>query len=498
MSEAEQTAEAETRRLLEAVREIQQRVRARYPAGDAPGLNVPLADLMPLLHARDAAEAKVASIGTVNPRPPGLLNDAIQAVKRLVARLLDWHVREQVEFNRGVIECINRTLEAFNQLNRSLAALDRAVAGLADEARQLRDLRHHWTEWRQGWEQKLAANEIHYLRGLADLQAAFEQRVGSLEAALRYRVDQLEQSQRRWLAEAEGRFRELAGRQHSEFTAALARASEEWSAAAARTALEAEQRLAGEWERFRLDCERLIHHELRVVRQRLASAPAAVAAPPSAPSAAVPRLDWLGFAQRFRGPEEHVKQAQRWYVERFRGCRNVVDLGCGRGEFLELMAEAGIPARGVDLSEEFVALARSKGLAAERADLFDFLASLADHSLDGLFCAHVIEHLSPERLPRLIELAAAKLCRNGLAAFETPNPECLAALAKHFYVDPTHVRPVPASLLVHYLEEAGFGAIEVRPLAPAVDSFPALADLPEAFRSAFFGGLDYAVLARRL
>lgn len=498
MSDARQAAEAETEQLLAAVREIQQRVRARYPAGETSGLRIPLADLMPLWHARDAAEAKVASIGTVNPRPPGLVNNAIQAAKRVVARLLDWHVREQVEFNRGMIECVNRTLEALNQVNRSLAALDSAASGLADEARQLRDIRHHWTEWRQGWEQKLAANEIHYLRGLAELQAAFEQRAASLEAAFRYRVDQLEENHRRLLAEAEGRFRGLAERQHSDFTAALARAGEDWRGEAARTALEMEKRLVGEWERFRLDCERLIHHELRLVRQRLAasaagqSLPASVAPPTTAP------LDWLRFAERFRGPQEHVKQSQRWYVERFRGCRHVIDLGCGRGEFLELMAEAGIPARGVDLSEECIALVRAKGLTAEQADVFDFLASAADHSLDGIFCAHLVEHLPPERLPRLIELAAAKLCRGGLIAVETPNPGCLAALAAHFYADPTHVRPVPASLLVFYLEEAGFGGIEVRPLAPAADSFPALAELPEAFRSAFFGGLDYAVLARRL
>jgi SAM-dependent methyltransferase len=494
---ADELADAKTQELLAAVREIQQRVRARHPAGKTPALKVPLADLMPLVHARDAAEAKVASIGTVNPRPPGLLNDAIQAAKRLVARLLDWHVREQVEFNRGVIECVNRSLEALNELNRALAALDGSMASLTEEARELRDIRHHWHEWRQGWEQKLAASEIHYLRGLADLQAAFEQRVGSLEASLRYRVNQLEESEQRRLDEAERRFRELAERQHADFSAALARTGQEWSALAARTASEIERRFAGELERFRLESERLIHNELRVVRQRLALSaggpPPAAPAPPPAP-----QLDWLRFAGRFRGSEEYVKQSQRWYIERFRGCRNVLDLGCGRGEFLELAAEAGIPARGVDISDELVALARAKGLAVERADLLDFLGELADHTLDGLFCAHVIEHLPAERLPRLVELAAKKLCRGGVLAIETPNPECLASLARHFFIDPTHTRPVPASLLVFYLEEAGFGQIEVRPLAPAVDSFPALAELPEAFRSAFFGGLDYAVLARRL
>jgi O-antigen chain-terminating methyltransferase len=85
-----------------------------------------------------------------------------------------------------------------------------------------------------------------------------------------------------------------------------------------------------------------------------------------------------------------------------------------------------------------------------------------------------------------------------LAIIETPNPECLAIFATHFYLDPTHTRPVPAPLLRFYMEDAGFGSIEVERLAPAVESMPALADLPPSVREAFFGGLDYAILARKL
>jgi len=98
----------------------------------------------------------------------------------------------------------------------------------------------------------------------------------------------------------------------------------------------------------------------------------------------------------------------------------------------------------------------------------------------------------------MIRLIGAKLRAGGLAAFETPNPECLAIFASHFYIDPTHTRPVPSSLLAFYLEEAGFGQIEVRQLAPAVESWPELAELPAGVRERFFGGLDYALFARRL
>jgi len=109
-----------------------------------------------------------------------------------------------------------------------------------------------------------------------------------------------------------------------------------------------------------------------------------------------------------------------------------------------------------------------------------------------------VEHLPAERLPEMIRLCASRLRRSGVIAIETPNPECLAIFATHFYLDPTHQRPVPHPLLAFYLEEFGVGNIEVRKLSPAVESMPSLKSLPEDFREAFFGGLDYAILGKKL
>ena len=175
----------------------------------------------------------------------------------------------------------------------------------------------------------------------------------------------------------------------------------------------------------------------------------------------------------------------------------MLDIGCGRGEFLEMMRDAYIPAQGIELSAESVALCRHKGLNVEAADLFSYLAQ-PDGSFDGIFCGQVVEHLPPERLPEMIRLAATCLATNGVIAIETPNPECLAIFATHFYLDPTHTRPVPHPLLTFYLEEFGVGAITVRKLSPAAETMPALAELPAAFREAFFGRLDYAVIGRKL
>lgn len=493
-AEASDDAARELAAIVEAIRE---RVRARYPAsGESGEVRIPLTDLMPLLHARDAAEGKVAAIGTVNPRPPGLINDAVQLVKRIIARLLHWHVREQVEFNRAVVASLDAVLEALNENNRTFARIAAALdetrrefrhrleelaaetrrraemleseaRDLKSEARELKDIRTHWAAWRADWEQKLATNEIQFLRAVADLQAGFQHRADLMEA----------------------NFRDLVRSQHKDFVTELERA-----------AIEIQKRLWADLEKVRLEFERLIHAELRLIRQRGAAArPETVAIPAGQPeSAGAAPEDWLKFAERFRGSEEYVKAQQRFYVPYFEGCQAVADLGCGRGEFLELMREAGIPARGVDSNEEAVALCRSKGLDAETSDLFAWLDAQPESSFDGIFCAQVVEHLPAERVPQLIRLAARKLVPRGLLVVETPNPECLAIFATHYYLDPAHRHPIPPALLVFYFEEAGFGGIRVERRSPAIEAFPALQALPPDFREAFFGALDYAVLGRKL
>ncbi len=462
--------------LTAAIQEVRERVRARHPQGSLGLDGMQAANLMPLVHARDAAEAKVAAIGTVNPRPPGLKNSIVQFVKKTVARALDWHVREQVEFNRAIVTCVQATIEALTDTNRALAALaahtvefDRQhreqMALLYKEAQELKDVRSHWAEWRVGFEDKRAASEIHMLRTISELQGAFQHRVTLLEQ----------------------NFRELARQQHSGFEAALDR-----------NTVEVQRRLWNDLEQIRGEYEKLIHAELKLIRQKMQAAPAYPPVSPGSGTAGPIQIDWLRFADVFRGPEARIREHQKRYVAKFDGAKEVLDLGCGRGEFLETAREAGLVARGIDQSEECVAICRSKGLAADRADLFGYLDGLPDQSLGGAYCSQVVEHLPPDRLPDLINLLAQKLHPGSLLAIETPNPECLAIFATHFYLDPTHTRPVPAALLRFYLEEAGFGNIEVERLSPAEESMPALADLPASVREAFFGGLDYAILARRL
>jgi len=454
--------------MLQAVRD---RVRARNPQTAAGSVDIPLADVTPLLHARDAALGKVAAIGSVNPRRGGPVNALVQGWKKLVARALDWHVREQVEFNRKIVACVDAAMEALNDNNRALVDLGNrlaAVHALAHPmAEEMKDIRDHWIEWRGEWERKLERNEIQSLRSIADMHGAFQHRSDMLDA----------------------NWRESLLAQNKTFHAEMRNSADD-----------IQRRLWADMERFRAEYERIIHAELRTVRQRTQIRDAQPVAAPGTATPPSPELgfDYGKFAEKFRGPEEYVKNGQRIYLPDFTGCQSVLDIGCGRGEFLETMRGAGVPARGIDLSEESVAACRAKGLDAEVDDLFVYLSNLPESSLDGIFCSQVVEHLSPERLPEMIRLCASRLSRGGVIAIETPNPECLAIFATHFYLDPTHTRPVPAALLAFYMEEFGLGRIETRKLAPAVESMPSLAELPQAFRESFFGALDYAILGRKL
>jgi 2-polyprenyl-3-methyl-5-hydroxy-6-metoxy-1,4-benzoquinol methylase len=457
---------AKTAELAAIVREIRDRVRAATPGGQAGALGVPLPDLLPLLHARDAAEGRAAAIGTVNPRPPGLVNNVIQSAKRTIARSLNWMVRDQVDFNHAAVECVQAALDAMNESNRVLAALASDLEKARAEASALRQAHTEWQDWRRDWELRLSQAEVRLLRSVGELSTAYEHHT-----------------------------RELARHTRSQFSEQHAA----FAAESVRAAKDIQTSLRADFEKVRREYEAMIHQELRVLRQRSAgAAPQATPAPAEHPGLSAPKFDYTRFADRFRGSEENVRERQQFYAPYFAGRRNVLDIGCGRGEFLDMARAHGAQAKGIDLDAESVEYCRSKGHAAEVADLFVYLAGLPDASLDGIFSSQVIEHLPPEMLPEMIRLCAAKLGREGVIALETPNPECLAIFATHFYIDPTHTRPVPPVLAAFYLEEAGFGGLEIRRLSPAADTMPSLASLPEDFRNAFFGGLDYTAIARKL
>ncbi|GMU67623.1 MAG: hypothetical protein AMXMBFR36_38970 [Acidobacteriota bacterium] len=220
-----------------------------------------------------------------------------------------------------------------------------------------------------------------------------------------------------------------------------------------------------------------LRRESRETWARFASVVAAVE---QGGAAAAPRArteqDYLELERRFRGTEADIAGRIRPYLRFLDGARGeVLDLGCGRGEALAILGEHGIPARGVDLSESMVEECRRKGLRAEVADLFTALAAVPEASLGGVVSFHVIEHLDPADVDRLVRMARRALVPGGVLVLETPNPLSLVVAARNFWIDPTHRRPIHPETLRMMFDVAGFDPVERIDLRP----FPSEHRLPE-------------------
>ena len=221
----------------------------------------------------------------------------------------------------------------------------------------------------------------------------------------------------------------------------------------------------------------------------------------------------MGFEDQFRGSRDAIRARFESYLPLFDDASDVLEIGCGRGEFLDLLKARGVSARGIDLNHEMVEVCRTRGLDVTEADAVGYLSSVPDGSLGGIFSAQVVEHLQPGYLLRFLELAFVKLCPGGRLVLETLNPACWVAFFESYIRDITHVWPLHPETLKYLVVASGFNkaTIEFRSPVPQQDrlqtvALPAiadahLADLAEAFNanveklnSRIFAYLDYAVV----
>ena len=215
---------------------------------------------------------------------------------------------------------------------------------------------------------------------------------------------------------------------------------------------------------------------------------------------------YVAFENVFRGTRQDIKQRLEFYLPYLHQARpggadkTVLDLGCGRGEWLELLGEHGFTAAGVDLNACMVEECRQRGLPAHLANALEHLAALPAESVGAVSAFHLIEHLPSARLLQFFRECRRVLQPGGVAIFETPNPYNLVVGAAQFYDDHTHQRPLPPNSTRFLVEQAGFARADILPLHPRAEADKVHGDgtnpeLVERFNELFYGPQDYAIVA---
>jgi len=378
---------------------------------------------------------------------PVLPADApFRGLKALVLRALRIVTRDQGTFNSAVHEALRTALV---EIEAALAGLSRRQLELDSGSARLRE------EW-ESQKGRLEESRTRLVAALDEGEAALAREAEARESLGRellgsqVRLDRLET-----LAdEAGSRLGDSASRLSAaeerleRLRADLGGATEELRAA----------RL--EWTTLRT--------QLRPGTGPAASAEAGARGEPETRSAADPISAGLyaDFERKFRGAEDEIRARQEGDVSLFLGAPGpVADLGCGRGEFLEALAARGLAGRGCDTNPVMVARCRQKGLAVEEADLFGWLREQREESLGGVTAFQVVEHLPADALLPLVELAVSRLAPGGRLLLETVNAESVYAM-KWFWMDLTHVSPVPAPSLGRLMEACGLRDVTVAYRSP--------------------------------
>lgn len=218
-------------------------------------------------------------------------------------------------------------------------------------------------------------------------------------------------------------------------------------------------------------------------------------------------IDYFDFENHFRGSREHIKAVQKIYIPYFEGKKNVLDLGCGRGEFTELLKENNIGVTGVDMYEPYVEYMKSLGLPAVLDDAVAYLSR--QESTDGIFLGQVIEHITTDQIVTICNMAYEKLEDGCCLIMETPNPRSLSIYYGAFYLDPSHQKPVHPYTLKYIAEKAGFSKVDIlytdssRPpfsIPKIKEDEPDFEKFNEAMQRVselLYGSQDYAVIARK-
>lgn len=218
-------------------------------------------------------------------------------------------------------------------------------------------------------------------------------------------------------------------------------------------------------------------------------------------------IDYFDFENHFRGSREHIKEVQTIYLPYFKSCKNVLDLGCGRGEFTEMLNDHGVGVTGVDMYAPYIEYMKILNLPAVLDDAIKYLGK--QEKVDGIFMGQVVEHISIAQIIEVLGLAYEKLESGAYLIMETPNPMSLAIYTECFYMDPSHQKPVHPRTLQYLAEKAGFEDVEILftessrlpfkipKLEGSELSITQFNEAMERVENLLYGSQDYAIIARK-
>jgi SAM-dependent methyltransferase len=214
---------------------------------------------------------------------------------------------------------------------------------------------------------------------------------------------------------------------------------------------------------------------------------------------------YVSFEDQFRGTREDIKERCRIYLPLMKEAElgtdemPILDLGCGRGEWLELLREEGLQARGLDINPILVEECRKRGLEVIESDLIAYLRTLPDASVGGITGFHILEHLPFAILIDALDEAVRVLKPGGVAIFETPNPQNMLVGSCNFYIDPTHRRPLHSQMMQFLVEARGLCHVKILYLHPSeISPLRESTEVAKRFNEYFYGPMDYAIVGRRV
>jgi SAM-dependent methyltransferase len=528
--------EAKTENILS---QLQQRMRggSQPRREETAALEDSLLQLGMVADLAERCRANATSIGVMPPAPNTLRARIGAVLVGIVRRMLFWYTPQIASQNMLVAESLAETVQVLRQLSSRIHAVQKAADTAALRADRLESAtqeiavaqhklgenlsavqREAAAARQESATQEIAAAQHKLGENLSAVQreaAAARQETLARLSLLEIQQEELEHQLPARLSSLESRQTEREHQLPAQLPAQLSSLE--------RRQAELEHRHVPEqqlWEaaRHRLDStERSLlnlRREVMLQQQRLAVITSEVRRrngerPSNSEPAIASETDhiqdalYASFEDLFRGTREDIKDRLRIYLPRMREAgagwpeSPALDLGCGRGEWLELLHGERLEGAGVESNRVFVQECRERGLKVTEADALSYLRSLRDASLGAVTAFHVVEHVPLPVLLALLDETVRVLKPGGIAIFETPNPANILVGANTFYYDPTHRNPLPSPLLHFLAESRGLTRVQALALHPDPEGLRLQEDGSEVvrrFNEYFYGPQDYAVI----